>query len=151
MSKKPIAKRAITKSSATIRYPSRACGPIDAHFGEKLRARRRMMNPKMSQSDLGQRLDITFQQVQKYENGTNRISAATLVEIASHLKIDIGYFFDELPSKLPKKQNGLAIKTPALTELALAAHGPKLIKSFLNLKTDRMREAIADLARVLVR
>ena len=146
MSKKASAKKTICKTGNP-----RASGPLDAHFGEKLRARRLMMNPKMSQSDLADRLGVSFQQIQNYEKGVNRISAATLVEIASLIKIDIQYFFDELPSKLPKKQNGGEIKTPALTEVALAAHGPRLIKSFLNLKNDKLREAIADLAGVLAR
>jgi transcriptional regulator with XRE-family HTH domain len=129
----------------------RGCGPLDVHFGERLRARRLMMNPRMSQDDLGQRLGITFQQIQKYERGANRISAAMLVEMARHLKIDIQYFFEELPVKLPRRASGEVIETPELTEMALAAHGPRLIKSFLNLKNDKIREAVADLAGVLAR
>jgi transcriptional regulator with XRE-family HTH domain len=151
MTNKPSAKRTITKSGRGIRLTSRACGPLDTYFGEKLRARRVMMKPKMSQADLGQRLGITFQQIQKYEKGVNRMSAAALVEIASHLKIDIEYFFDELPSKLSTKYNGGVIKTPELTEMVLTKRGPRLIKSFLKLKNNKLREAVTDFVEVLAK
>jgi transcriptional regulator with XRE-family HTH domain len=55
---------------------------LDVHFGEKLQARRRMDGAKVSQEELGAALDITFPQIQKYENGRNRVSAALMVRIA---------------------------------------------------------------------
>ena len=137
-------KRPIKRSSGQPGGP-RSVGPLDAHFGEKLRTRRLLMDPKMSQEELAQHLGITFQQIHKYEVGENRISAAMLVEIARHLKVDIQYFFAELP------QSGRLIATTELTELALAAHGPRLIRSFLNLKNDTLRRAVVDLAEVLAR
>jgi len=74
-----------------------------------------------------------------------------LVEIVRHLNIDIQYFFDELPSTFSQQQNGGVIETPALSEMVLTMHGPRLIQSFLNLKNNKIREAIADLAGVLAR
>jgi transcriptional regulator with XRE-family HTH domain len=91
---------------------------------------------------------LTFQQIQKYETGTNRISAAMLVRIAAVLKVDVQYFFDDLP-RIAK--NGKETKTPVLIEMSLASHGPRLIDAFLNLKNDKMRGAVADLAQVLAR
>jgi transcriptional regulator with XRE-family HTH domain len=61
--------------------------------------------------------------VQKYEKGVNRLSAATMVRIAEVLKVDVQYFFDELPAGA---KNNKAIKTPVLVEMSLAAHGPRL-------------------------
>ena len=124
---------------------TRSAGPIDKYFGDRLRARRIMM--KMSQDDLGKSLGVTFQQIQKYEKGTNRMSAALMVPLAKILDIDIGYFYDEIPNT---KRNG-EIETPALTELALTLHGRRLIDAFLSLKNDMLRGAVADLAHVLAR
>jgi transcriptional regulator with XRE-family HTH domain len=102
---------------------------------------------KMSQSDLSESLGVAFQQVQKYERGTNRISAASMVRIAEILNVDIGYFFDDIPKT---KRDG-EIETPALTKLAVTSHGRRMIDAFLHLKDDKMRGAVADLAEVLAR
>jgi transcriptional regulator with XRE-family HTH domain len=127
------------------RATTRRTGPIDKYLGDRLRARRIMM--KMTQGDLGKSLGLTFQQIQKYEKGTNRMSAALMVPLAKILDIDIGYFYDEIPNT---KHSG-EIETPALTELALTLHGRRLIDAFLNLKNDALRGAVADLAQVLAR
>jgi transcriptional regulator with XRE-family HTH domain len=107
-----------------------------------------MMVPKLSQAALADKLNVTFQQIQKYEKGKNRISAAMIVQIAAALDVDVQYFFDELPTGV---KNTKEIKTPVLTEMSLAAHGPRLIDAFLKLKNDKLRGAIADLAQVLAR
>jgi transcriptional regulator with XRE-family HTH domain len=67
--------------------------PIDLHVGAKVRLLRKSM--KVSQADLAKALDLTFQQVQKYELGTNRISASKLWEISQYMKVPLGYFFDD--------------------------------------------------------
>ena len=127
------------------RATTRSTGPIDKYLGDRLRARRIMK--KMSQDDLGKSLGVTFQQIQKYEKGTNRMSAALMVPLAKILGVDTGYFYDEIPNT---KRNG-EIETPALTEMALTLHGRRLINAFLSLKTDMLRGAVADLAHVLAR
>ena len=131
-----------------VKPKPRSTGSLDVHFGKKLKARRRTMMPKLSQDGLAQALGVSFQQVQKYEQGKNRLSAAMMVQIAAALKVDVQYFFEELPSGA---KNTKEIKTPVLTEMSLAAHGPRLIDAFLKLKTDKLRGAIADLAQVLAR
>ena len=57
-----------------------------------------MMVPKLSQAELSDKLGVSFQQIQKYEKGVNRMSAAMMVQIAAVLKVDVQYFFDELPT-----------------------------------------------------
>jgi transcriptional regulator with XRE-family HTH domain len=133
------------RAKKLVRATTRSVGPIDKYFGDRLRARRIMM--KRSQGDLGKSLGLTFQQIQKYEKGTNRMSAALMVPLANILDVDIGYFYDEIPNT---KRNG-EIETPALTELALTLHGRRLIDAFVNLKNDMLRGAVADLAHVLAR
>lgn len=79
-------------------------GPIDAHVGARICARRRLL--QISQKELAERLGITFQQVQKYEKGVNRIGAGRLYSIAVILGVDISYFYNdidaEIYSKLPE-------------------------------------------------
>jgi transcriptional regulator with XRE-family HTH domain len=130
----------------SIKRNPRSPGSLDAHFGEKLRARRRIMVPTLSQTELAKALGITFQQVQKYEKGRNRMSAATMVRIAELLEVDIQYFFDDLPTGI---NNNKTIKTPILIDMSLAAHGPRMIDAFLKLKSDKLRGAITDLAQTL--
>jgi transcriptional regulator with XRE-family HTH domain len=131
-----------------VKPKPRSTGSLDVHFGEKLKARRRTMMPKLSQDGLAQALGVSFQQVQKYEQGKNRLSAAMMVQIAAALKVDVQYFFEELPTGA---KNTKEIKTPALVEMSLAAHGPRLMTAFLKLKSDKLRGALADLATALVR
>jgi len=107
-----------------------------------------MMIPKLTQDRLAKALGISFQQVQKYEKGSNRISTATLVQMAAALKVDVQYFFDQPPTGVKKTRE---VKSPTLVEVALAAHGPRLIKAFFNLKNDKLRAAVADLATALER
>ena len=75
----------------------KAPNPVDKHVGSRVRMRRKMLN--MSQEHLGDRLGITFQQVQKYENGTNRISASRLQQAARILQVPIPFFFDGAPGR----------------------------------------------------
>jgi len=105
-----------------------------------------MVVPKVTQAQLADKLGVTFQQVQKYEKGANRLSAAMMVRIAEVLKVDVQYFFDGLPTGV---RNNREIKTPVLVEMSLAAHGPRLMNAFLKMKSDKLRGTIADLAQAL--
>lgn len=66
--------------------------PVDVHVGNRIRFKRIMM--KMSQSDLGDAVGVTFQQVQKYERGTNRVSASRLQQVADVLRVSVTFFFE---------------------------------------------------------
>lgn len=69
--------------------------PIDVHVGSRVRLRRTLLG--MSQEKLGEALGLTFQQVQKYERGVNRIGASRLFDLARVLDVPIGFFFDDMP------------------------------------------------------
>ncbi len=73
---------------------SNAYNPIDVHVGARLRARRTLLG--LSQMALGDALGLSFQQLQKYEGGHNRLSASRLYDVSKLLDVDIGYFFDEM-------------------------------------------------------
>jgi len=72
--------------------------PIDVHVGSRVRLRRTLLG--MSQEKLGEALGLTFQQVQKYERGVNRIGASRLFDLARVLDVPIGFFFDDMPDSL---------------------------------------------------
>jgi len=73
----------------------KAPNPIDRHVGSRVRMRRMMLS--MSQEKLGDALGLTFQQIQKYEKGTNRIGASRLQQIAHILQVTVSFFFDGAP------------------------------------------------------
>src|SRR5881296_166085 len=71
--------------------------PVDVRFGHRMRERRMMLG--LSQTELGAALGVTFQQIQKYERGVNRVSAGTLQKLAATLRVPITYFFDDPPAE----------------------------------------------------
>lgn len=77
------------------RPPRTSPDPIDKYVGSRVRARR--VGLRISQTKLGDAIGVTFQQVQKYENGTNRIGASHLYKISRELGVDVAYFFDNMP------------------------------------------------------
>lgn len=78
--------------------------PVDVHVGHRVRVRRTLLG--LSQDKLGQAIGLTFQQVQKYERGSNRISASRLFDLARILDVSVGYFFDDIDE--PSAAKGLA-------------------------------------------
>ena len=79
--------------------PGKRAGPVDVHVGSRIRLRRHLLG--LSQSELGRALGVTFQQVQKYENGTNRVGASRLHQIALALRTTPAWFFDSLAGLAP--------------------------------------------------
>ena len=80
--------------------------PIDIYVGSRLRLRRALIG--MSQEKLGNALEITFQQVQKYERGTNRISSSRLFQISRILDVSVSFFFDDMDTEIIKQTEGMA-------------------------------------------
>jgi len=78
--------------------------PIDAHVGSRIRLRRTLMG--MSQERLGEALGLTFQQVQKYERGVNRVGASRLFDLSRVLDVPISFFFDDMPEPLAATYGG---------------------------------------------
>lgn len=106
---------------------------VDLEIG--LRMRRRRLELQLSQTDLGKSLDVSFQQVQKYEKGTNRVSCATLVTICDALKVSTSYFFDGLADASKKgpteRERFLATRHGIAGVDALMKLGPKVRESVI--------------------
>lgn len=80
--------------------------PIDVHVGSRIRLRRTLLG--MSQERLGEALGLTFQQVQKYERGVNRVGASRLFDLSRVLDVPISFFFDDMPESLTNTYGGQA-------------------------------------------
>ena len=122
----------------------KAPNPIDKHVGSRVRMRRMMLS--MSQEKLGDALGLTFQQVQKYEKGTNRIGASRLQAIANILQVPVSFFFEGAPHT-PGQTSGLGeAPSPAyVSDFLATSDGLSLTKSFMTIKNSKLRRRIVDL------
>jgi transcriptional regulator with XRE-family HTH domain len=122
--------------------PKNGPNPIDVHVGTRIRVRRLMLG--LSQEKLAHGLGITFQQVQKYEKGTNRVGASRLQHIATLLSTPISYFFAEEDSSLLAKPETSANEDAIISFLS-SREGIELNKAFLKLENPRVRQRVLQL------
>lgn len=115
---------------------------IDVYVGARLRARRKALS--VSQATLAERVRLTFQQIQKYERGSNRISASMLVLLADALDADVSYFFEGLrPGRVG--DNSRATEAVELIDRVLSLpEGQVMARAFLDIPSSRMRRVIAE-------
>jgi transcriptional regulator with XRE-family HTH domain len=123
----------------------KAPNPTDKHVGARVRMRRMMLG--MSQEKLGDALGLTFQQVQKYEKGANRIGASRLQQIAHILQVPVSFFFDGAPNVPGHQPSGLAeAPSPAyVSDFLATSDGLALTKAFMGIKNAKLRRRIVDL------
>jgi transcriptional regulator with XRE-family HTH domain len=114
--------------------------PTDVHVGSRVRLRRTLLG--MSQEKLGEAIGLTFQQVQKYEKGTNRVGAGRLLAIAEALGVSVTYFFEEF--EVPTRKAGGAA---AIERLLSTREGVALAEAFLRIENPTLRRALVELAR----
>ena len=121
----------------------KAPNPIDRHVGSRVRMRRVLLG--MSQEKLGEALSLTFQQVQKYEKGTNRIGASRLQQISKALSVPPSFFFDGMPNDTPA--TGFAEETSSsyVVDFLSTTEGIQLNKAFARIRDARVRKRIIDL------
>ena len=130
---------------------SRRPNPIDVHVGSRVRFRRMLLG--MSQERLGEKLGLTFQQIQKYEKGINRIGASRLFDLAQVLGVPVQFFYEEAPAAEAKQfvPDGFA-ERPAdnsIVEFLRSRDGLELNKAFVRISDAKARRAIVDLVRSL--
>ena len=120
--------------------------PIDIHVGRRVRLRRKERG--ISQERLAEGLCLTFQQVQKYERGANRVSASKLYEMARVLRVSIGYFFEGLDDPAsPLGDNYASAYNSVIEDMLSEPNGPQLAEAFLRIRRRSIRKGLADLAR----
>lgn len=117
--------------------------PIDIYVGARVRARRQACG--ISQEALGERLDVSFQQIQKYERGTNRISASRLARMAMVLDTPISGFFEGVAA-LDALSSDPGATLPGLIQMLAGAEGRELVDAFLAIRSPTMRRRLVALA-----
>jgi transcriptional regulator with XRE-family HTH domain len=132
--------------------PKNAINPTDKHVGSRLRMRRLMLG--MSQTDVADALGLTFQQLQKYEKGSNRISASRLQHLSQILQVPVPFFFEGAPaaSGVPHAARGTAdAPSPAyVADFLATSDGLSLVKAFMCIEDRKLRRAIVRLVEEIV-
>lgn len=121
--------------------------PIDIHVGSRIRLRRNLLG--LSQEKLGESLGITFQQIQKYEKGTNRVGASRLQAIASILEVPVSYFFQDAPGGAAVEGMEEDNSTTYVVDFLSSTEGLRLNRAFIRISDPKVRARIIDLVRSL--
>ncbi len=131
---------------------SRRPNPVDVHVGSRVRLRRMLLG--MSQEKLGERLGLTFQQVQKYEKGINRIGASRLFDLAQVLGVSVQFFYEEAPNVHERQ----VVNAPGfadnrgesyIVEFLNSREGLELNRAFIKIQDAKVRRSVVDLVRSL--
>jgi len=151
--KKAAKKRGRKKGGKPVRLPPGISSPIDIHVGNRLRARRMLLG--ISQEKLGEAVELTFQQVQKYERGANRIGASRLYEFSRILDVPVSYFFQDMPKELGTPAGayevGMKYHKTAPPELGTMDRREtlELVRAYYRITDSKRRQAIFDLVTSL--
>ena len=127
--------------------------PIDVHVGTRLRVRRKLLG--MNQTNLGDAIGLTYQQVQKYERGANRISASRLFDLSRLFDVPIQFFFDDMPkavavSSLATKKRGKAKKLPSYESNPMATRETlELVRAYYKIKDAEIRKRLYELTKAI--
>lgn len=121
--------------------------PIDVHVGSRVRLRRTLLG--LSQQKLGNRLGLTFQQVQKYERGANRISASRLFELGKIMDVPINFFFDDMPLEKPDTISQLADEDDNKFEHKFLAKREtlELVRAYYRITDTNVRKRLFDVVK----
>jgi len=122
-----------------------AFDPVDVHVGKRLKIRRKALG--MNQSALGDTVGLTFQQIQKYEKGANRIGASRLFEFSEILDVPISYFFDDMPPELAAQR---ATEGPGL-DIFGSPEAVALVRAFLSISNTEIRQGMKEFAKAFAR
>ena len=123
---------------------TKAPNPVDKYVGSRVRMRRIMLG--MSQEKLGEALGLTFQQVQKYEKGTNRVGASRLQQISEILQVPVSFLFDGGPSGAANTDGFSEGSSPSyVSDFLATSEGLALTRAFTRITDAKMRRSIVDL------
>jgi transcriptional regulator with XRE-family HTH domain len=141
-----------TRQSSRGRTPGGHPNPIDVHVGSRLRLRRTLLG--LSQEALGEALGLTFQQIQKYERGANRIGASRLFDLARALEVPVEYFYDDMPPDvMAASPRHMACATeepsPQRTDPMSKRETLDLVRTYYKIGDPNVRKRVYELARAL--
>ena len=130
-----------------------AADPIDRYVGSRVRVRR--LGLGMSQTKLGQAIGVTFQQVQKYENGANRVGASNLYKMAKAMGVDVGFFYDGMPKSAAKGKGKGTRGRRARPSVEIAGDPTRsreiitLMHNYARINQPRLRKRVFELVKSL--
>ena len=131
-----------------VRKRAKEYAYVDEHVGDKIRVRRSLLG--MSQQKLGEVLGLSFQQVQKYEKGANRVSASRLFEFAKILNVPASYFFEDVPTDPTSEANSLRDDPDAVpADMITSRETLKLIRAYYGISNPATREIVGTLIESL--
>ena len=123
---------------------AKAPNPVDKYVGSRVRMRRIMLG--MSQEKLGAALDLTFQQIQKYEKGTNRIGASRLQQISDILQVPVSFLFEGGPTATTSVDGVMVAPSPAyVSDFLATSEGLALTRAFTRIADAKLRRSIVDM------
>lgn len=144
------AKSAVLKSSE--RPPLGTPRPVDVHVGQRLRQRRTLLG--LSQEKLGEAVGLTFQQIQKYERGANRIGASRLFQLGQVLDVAVSYFFEDMPGEVQRTRGDYAAPASAAELEVIQAGDPmarretlELVRAYYRIEDPKVRKRIFELTK----
>lgn len=130
--------------------------PVDVYVGARMKQRR--IEQGMSQEKLGKKLNLTFQQVQKYERGANRVGASRLFELATALEVPVAYFFDDMPGHVSQESAGYGVPgiqegedAPSFREGSVLSRSEtlRLVTNYYKISSDAQRRAVYEMIKGL--
>ncbi len=122
--------------------------PIDIYVGSRVRQRRTMLG--MNQEALARRLDLSFQQIQKYERGTNRIGSSRLFQLSQILDVPIGYFFEGVPKDGTRRADGSEPKAvPEIANPQSKRETLELVRAFTKIPDPVVRKRLLEVAKAI--
>ena len=145
-----------TKRSVRGRLEDGSANPIDVHVGARMRLRRTLLG--MSQEKLGEAIGLTFQQVQKYERGANRIGASRLFDLSRVLDVPVSFFFDDMGEAALSSSPAAVIKGQAITTAASSGDDRdplakretlELVRAYYSITDESVRRKVYELAKTL--
>ena len=124
--------------------------PVDVHVGRRIRLRRTLLG--MSQEKLGTAVKLTFQQIQKYESGANRVGSSRLFQFSKVLSVPVSFFFDDMPPEITGAPAGLREETAPFNDNIMSKRESlNLVRHYYRLPNDRVRKHVRDLLAELAR
>lgn len=148
MAKKSLRQRKKSDRMASKGHPN----PVDVHVGGRVRMRRTLLG--LSQEALAESLGLTFQQVQKYERGANRVSSSRLFDLCRILKVPVAFFFDEMDGDVAKQSpSALQGKAPSPVDLELDPAAKRetleLVRAYYGIKDPAVRQKLTAIVRAV--
>ncbi len=127
-------------------------GPVDVHVGARLRQRRTLLG--MTQTKVGESIGVIFQQIQKYENGMNRISASRLFVLSRVFDVPVEYFFDDMPREVaassPAQGGGKAKKLPSYEPDPMTKRETmEFVRAYYKIEDANVRKGLRELTKAV--